>query len=184
LADLREGEVVLDLGCGTGLDVFLAARRVGAKGRVIGVDKEPGVIEKARESAKEGHYENVEFRVAEMEHLPIGDNSIDVAISNCVINYSADKLGTFKEVRRVLRPGGRFFDADLVVVGRFSESILRDEVWGKWIAGAMGKEEYLAAIAGAGFGVVSVIGETLFPMAEADERLKGKIISLQVKGLK
>jgi len=186
LADLKEGEVVLDLGCGGGFDAFLAAQRVGGTGRVIGVDMTPQMVEKARSSAARGQYANVEFKAGVMEHLPVEDNSIDAVISNCVINHSPDKLTVFRELYRVLKPGGRIAVSDLVVQGEFQEAVLEslDAMWRDWIAGAAAKEEYLSAIASARFRDIAVVFEREFGMSPMDERLKGKIIGLQVKARK
>lgn len=180
LAELREGEAVLDLGCGGGLDAFLAANIVGANGTVIGLDMTPEMVETARENGLKGGYRNVEFRLGEIEHIPIDDNSVDVVISNCVMNHCQDKVKAFREVFRVLRPGGRICIADLVVAGKFCEEAYRDELWGAWLASALSKEEYLAAIGHSGFREIMVAAEGLFGMSETDDRLSGKIISLQV----
>jgi len=184
LAELKEGETVLDIGCGGGLDAFLAAQKVGKKGKVIGLDMTPEMVEKARDNAKKGRYESAEFRIGEIEHLPVGDHSIDVTISNCVINHCPDKVAAFKEVYRCLKPDGRMLISDLVVEGEFSDDILQDEVWGGWIARALGKQEYLDAIHKAGFRDVAIVTENPFYMSEGDDRLKGKIISIQVKAYK
>ena len=125
LAELREGETVLDLGSGGGLDVFLAAQKVGEKGKVIGADMTPEMVEKARENAKKGNYNNVEFRVGEIENLPVEDDSVDVIISNCVINLSLDKLVAYKEAFRVLRSNGRILISDLVTEGELPEDARR-----------------------------------------------------------
>jgi len=113
LAELHKGQVVLDLGSGAGLDVFIASLKVGPHGKVIGVDVTPEMVRKAQQFAKEGRYTNVEFKVGQIENLPISDGSIDVIISNCVINHSPDKLTAFKEALRVLRPAGGMFISDL-----------------------------------------------------------------------
>jgi len=186
LAELREGETILDLGCGGGLDVFLAAQKVGRKGKVLGLDISPETVEKASDSARKGNYKNVEFKVTKIEKLPVPDDFVDVVISNCVINHSPDKLAVFKEVHRVLKPSGRMFVSDLVTAGELPEHSLRgvDRLWAEWLAVASGKQEYLNAIKGAGFRIITVVAEGPFPMAEADNVLKGKIISIQIKGSK
>jgi arsenite methyltransferase len=177
-AGLREGEIVLDLGSGGGLDAFLAARRVGTAGRVIGVDATLEMVKRANENATKARLENVEFKHAPIERLPLGDCSVDVIISNCVMNHCADKLRAFQEVYRVLKVGGRMCLSDLVISGAFSEAALKDEVWGEWLTAALFKSDYLRAIEQAGFQEVAVEEETKFPMAENDERLRGRIVSI------
>ncbi len=184
LAELQEGETILDLGSGGGLDALLAAKRVGLAGRVIGVDSSDEKIAKAMEAASKGGYANVVFKVGRIEQLPLEEASVDVVLSNCVINHAADKLAVFREVLRCLRPGGRLVLTDLVADGEFSQAALADEVWGEWLAVALGKREYLLGIERAGFRNVTVVRETVFPMAEQDERLRGKIVSIGVKAYK
>ncbi len=160
LASLREGDVALDLGAGAGIDCFLAARRVGKAGRVIGVDMTPEMIDQAWENAREGGYDNVEFRLGEIEHLPVADASADVVISNCVINLSPDKPRVFREAYRALRPGGRMLVSDIVLVAELPPEVGRDpDSVAGCIGGAIKKEEYLAAIAQAGFREVEVLTE-------------------------
>ncbi|MCK4782994.1 MAG: arsenite methyltransferase [Desulfobacteraceae bacterium] len=185
LAELKEGETVLDLGSGGGLDVFLAAQKVGEKGRVIGVDMTTEMVEKAEENARKGNYKNVEFRLGEIETLPVEDNSIDVIISNCVINLTPDKLATFKETFRVLKPNGRILISDLVTKGKIPEDVRQSfDAWAGCIAGAMEKQEYLNTITKAGFRDVAVIAEHTYSEPKTDDRLAGKIISVQVKAYK
>jgi len=177
-ARLRQGEIVLDLGSGGGLDAFLAARRVGPTGRVIGVDVTLEMVKRANETAKRSNFANVEFRHAPIERLPLDDCSVDVAISNCVMNHCADKVRAFKEVHRVLKVGGRMCISDLVAAGPFSEAALADEVWGEWLTVAQSKGDYLRAIEQAGFQEVAVEEEAAFHMAENDARLKGRIVHI------
>ncbi len=177
-ARLRAGETVVDLGFGAGLDAFLAARQVGPRGHVIGVDIGLEAVKRAKAAAKKASLENVEFKQAPIEQLPLADGSMDVAISNCVMNYCADKVQAFKEVFRVLRGGGRLCLSDLVTSGTFAEIALKDEAWGEWLRTALGKAEYLRDIEQAGFHEITVDGEATFPMAESDERLKGRIVSI------
>lgn len=185
LAELKEGETVLDLGCGGGLDVFLASKRVGEKGRVIGVDMTPEMVERAKENASKGNYENVEFKVGEIENLPVEDDSVDVIISNCVINLSPDKLASYKEAFRVLRSNGRILISDIVTEGELPEDVRRSfEAWAECIAGALDKQEYLETIKKAGFSDVTVVAEYPFSDPGMDDRLTGKIISIQVKAYK
>ena len=125
-ADLQLGEVVLDLGSGGGVDCFLASKIVGANGKVIGVDMTPEMVSKARKNAVSGNYQNVEFRLGEIEHLPAGDNTVDAVISNCVINLSPSKLQVYKEAHRVLNPGGRLAVADMVALQTLPQHLKND----------------------------------------------------------
>jgi arsenite methyltransferase len=184
LADLKEGETVLDVGSGGGLDSFLAARRVGPQGKVIGVDKSAEMVATSTANAIRGSYTNVMFKVGSMDHLPVESESVDVAISNCVINHAADKVTVFQELFRCLRPNGRMIVTDLMAESEFSPAALHDDVWGEWLTHASGKRIYLEAIRRAGFKDVVVVTETTFPMAEADERLREKIVSITVKAYK
>ena len=183
-AHLRHGEIVLDLGSGGGLDAFLAAREVGPTGRVIGADAKLEMVNQATASARQSPRSNVEFKHAPIERLPLEDRSVDVALSNCVMNYCADKVRAFKEVCRVLKVGGRMCLSDLVASGPFSEAALSDQVWGEWLKGALSKSDYLRAIEQAGFREVAIEQETTFPMAEDDERLKGRIVSITLTARK
>ncbi|MEN8175304.1 MAG: arsenite methyltransferase [Pseudomonadota bacterium] len=152
IADLQAGEVVVDLGSGGGFDCFLAAREVGEGGRVIGVDMTPDMVSKARDNAVKGLYRNVEFRLGEIEHLPIANGSADVIISNCVINLSPDKAQVFRDAYRVLKPGGRLAIADVVATVELPAELRHDE---QLIAGCMGNaslvDELEGFMAGAGF---------------------------------
>jgi len=165
LVSLKEGEVVLDLGSGAGFDAFLAAGKVGRTGRVIGVDMTPEMIKKAKKNAREGNYKNVEFKFGEIENLPVEDNSIDVIISNCVINLSPDKKSVFKEAFRVLKSGGRLMVSDLVLEKELPKAVKESiEAYVGCLAGASLKKDYLNFIEGAGFEKVEIVDETFFPV--------------------
>ena len=164
LASLKEGETVLDLGSGAGFDCFLAADKVGKKGRVIGIDMTPEMVEKARENAEKGKYENVEFRLGEIENLPAADSSVDIIISNCVINLAPDKNNVFMEAFRVLKPGGRLMISDIVLLKELPDSIKSSiEAYVGCVSGAVMKDKYIGAIKEAGFKEVRIIDETSFP---------------------
>jgi arsenite methyltransferase len=191
LASLKEGEIILDLGSGAGFDCFLAAFKVGAKGRVIGIDMTAEMLDKARDNARKGGYKNVEFRLGEIENLPVADNSIDAIISNCVINLSADKQRVFDEAFRVLKPGGRLMVSDLVILKELPSSI-KDSIdaYIGCVAGALLKTDYLKAVKKSGFQSVKVIEESTFPLdcVTSDPTAKGiadqlKITSAQIKDL-
>jgi len=165
VASLKKGDAVLDLGSGAGFDCFLAANKVGKEGKVIGVDMTPEMIDKARENAKKANYENVEFRLGEIENIPAADNSVDVVISNCVINLSPDKRRVFKEAFRVLKPGGRLMVSDIVLMKELPDFIKNSiEAYVGCISGAIMKKEYIGAIREAGFREVKVIDETSCPI--------------------
>jgi len=165
LASLKEGETVLDLGAGAGFDCFLAANQVGKKGKVIGVDMTPEMLDKARGNARKGNYKNVEFRLGEIENLPVADNFVDAIISNCVINLSPDKKRVFQEAFRVLKPGGRLMVSDIVLVKELPNFIKRSiEAYIGCVAGASIKEDYLRAIKAAGFEGVRIMEEKSFPV--------------------
>ena len=204
LASVRAGETVLDLGSGAGFDCFLAAHRVGEKGRVIGIDMTPEMIERARENARQGNYLNIEFRLGEIENLPVADSSVDVIISNCVINLAPDKRKVFSEAFRVLKPGGRLMVSDIVLLKELPDFIRSSiEAYIGCISGAAMRDEYLAAIKAAGFQDVAVVEESSFPiecmandptakaiiesleipLAEVNE-VAGSVASLKVCGIK
>jgi len=165
LVSLKEGETVLDLGAGAGFDCFLAANKVGEKGRVIGVDMTPEMVEKARENAERGGYDNVEFRLGEIESLPVANNSVDVVISNCVINLAPDKRNVFNEAFRALKPGGRLMISDIVLLKELPEAIKKSvEAYVGCVSGAVLKDEYIRLIEEAGFQDVRVDDETSFPI--------------------
>ncbi|MFQ5796371.1 MAG: arsenite methyltransferase [Candidatus Bipolaricaulia bacterium] len=160
LAELCAGEVVLDLGSGVGIDVFLAAEKVGPAGKVIGVDMTEAMVEKARANAVEMGVEHVEFRLGEIEALPVEDESVDVIISNCVINLSLDKDAVFRETFRVLRSGGRMMISDIVTQGEIPEEIRNSLAsWAGCVAGALDQSVYLNKIRDAGFKEIQVVKE-------------------------
>jgi len=154
LGDLKAGMTVLDLGSGAGFDCFLAAKKVGKTGKVIGVDMTEKMIRKARENAKKYGFSNVEFRFGEIEKLPVDDDSVDVIISNCVINLSPDKKAVFEEAYRVLKKGGEMFVSDIVLLKEISEAHRKNaNLIAGCVGGAIMKEEYLRMVKNAGFTV-------------------------------
>ena len=176
LADLKKGEVVLDLGSGGGIDAFLAAKKVGLKGRVIGVDMTEEMIQLAKENAERMKVENVEFRLGEIENLPVEDRTADVIISNCVINLSPDKDKVFGEAFRVLKPRGRMLISDIVTQGELPDEIRENlEMWAACVAGALDEKDYLQKIMNAGFEKVEVIAKNDF---------MGIVSSLKVRAYK
>ena len=165
LASLIEGETVVDLGSGPGFDSFLAARRVGESGRVIGVDMTPEMLDKARENARKGGFENVEFRLGEIEHLPIADNSADAIISNCVINLVPDKKAVFADAFRILKPGGRLMVSDIVLLKELPQAVKESvAAYVGCVAGASIKADYIGAIEKAGFENIEIVDEKSFPI--------------------
>jgi SAM-dependent methyltransferase len=157
IASLKEGEVVLDLGCGGGFDVFLAAKRVGAGGKVIGVDMTPDMVSKARKNAQNGGYQNVDIRLGEIEHLPVADNSVDVIISNCVINLSPDKAAVFADAYRVLRKSGRLAISDVVAVIPLPDEIKKNmDAYSGCVAGAAVVSDLENMLSQAGFKEIKV----------------------------
>jgi SAM-dependent methyltransferase len=168
LASLREGQTVLDLGSGAGFDCFLAARAVGEQGRVIGVDMTPEMVQKAWENAKKGGYRNVEFRLGDIEYLPVIDNSVDVILSNCVINLSPNKPKVFAEAFRVLKPGGKLTLSDVVLLRPLPPVLAGSAAaYLGCVAGASLKKDYLHMLTEAGFADVEVVGESPFYLGEA-----------------
>jgi len=164
LASISEGETVLDLGSGGGIDCFLAAQKTGPSGRVIGVDMTPEMLERARLNAIETGHSNVEFRLGEIENLPVADSSVDLIISNCVINLSPHKEQVFKEAYRVLKDNGRIMISDIVLTGDLPEAVMQSiSAYVGCIAGAVKKEDYLGIIAEAGFRQVKIIEEQSIP---------------------
>ena len=170
IAALQPGEVVLDLGSGGGIDCFLAARKVGPMGRVIGLDMTPEMIKLARRNAKKVGVTNVEFHYGEIEDIPLPDEAVDVIISNCVINLSPDKDAVFREAHRVLRRGGRMVVSDIVIHGELPELIRnRLDAWAGCVAGALDESDYLDKIRAAGFADVEVLSRDYVKISEAAE---------------
>lgn len=177
ISSLKEGETVLDLGAGAGVDCFLAANKVGPTGKVIGVDMTPEMVKKARENAKKGDYKNVEFKLGEIEALPVEDNTVDVVLSNCVINLSPEKGKVFAEAFRVLKPGGRMIISDLVLLKELPPAVKESEyAYCGCVGGASLKEEYLRLIEEAGFTHVEVTKEIPVPAeVTVDENTAQKV---------
>lgn len=172
LAALQPGQTVLDLGSGGGLDCFLAGKKVGPAGHVIGVDMTPEMLEKARANAKRMGVTNVEFRHGYLEALPVDDNSVDVTISNCVINLSPDKAKAFREVFRVLKPGGKLAVSDIVTDGPLPEAIKQSlSLWAGCVAGAADARDYVATMEAAGFTDIAIT-PTFFDKETVDEAIR------------
>jgi 2-polyprenyl-3-methyl-5-hydroxy-6-metoxy-1,4-benzoquinol methylase len=175
LAELKPGETVLDLGSGGGIDVLLSARRVGPTGKAYGLDMTDEMLALARENQRKAGVENVEFLKGEIEDIPLPDNSVDVVISNCVINLSADKDQVLREAFRVLKPGGRFAVSDIVVRGEVPAEIRRSmELWVGCMAGALEENEYLAKLKQAGFEVVSIEPTRVYRIEDSRQLLASK----------
>jgi ubiquinone/menaquinone biosynthesis C-methylase UbiE len=188
-ADAKKGETVVDLGSGAGIDVFLSANRVGESGRVIGIDLTDEMLEKARRNAKENGYSNVEFRKGDIEKkIPVDDNSVDLVISNCVINLTTNKVDTFKEVHRILKQGqGRMVISDLVTDKEVHGDSVDSEKWCNCIDGALTKENYLESIRKAGFQNPEILEEKLYTQEESENKVDGdkrRISSIVVKAVK
>jgi arsenite methyltransferase len=176
LASLKEGETVIDLGSGGGVDCFLASRKVGNSGKVIGVDMTPVMIDKARENARNNNCKNVEFRLGEIENLPAADNTADVIMSNCVINLAPNKKKVFEEALRVLKPGGRFMVSDIVLLKELPEAVKRKAHPASCVRGAMMKDKYLETIRQAGFEDIKIIKETQYSFEDAVDDPNAKVI--------
>ena len=158
IASLKEGETVVDLGSGGGIDVFLAAKRVGPKGRAIGIDMTEDMLKKAKKNAKKTGFKNVEFKLGDIENIPLENSIADCVISNCVINLAEDKGKVFTEAYRILKPGGRLMVSDMVLVGALPEKVLKSaEMYSGCIAGALEKEDYLCKIKKAGFKDIDIV---------------------------
>jgi len=204
-ASLKEGEIVLDLGSGAGFDCFLAAGKVGNTGKVIGVDMTPEMIERARRNANDGKFNNVEFRLGEIESLPVADGIANIIISNCVINLVPNKDRAFSEAFRALKPGGRLMVSDIVLNGELPEYIRKSaSAYVGCISGAIQKNHYLTAIRKAGFGDIRIVDETSFPISdmlndpsaqgilkeanlsleEIDRDMHGSVLSIKVSAIK
>jgi len=176
LASLKEGETVVDLGSGAGIDVFLTSRRVGNKGRVIGIDMTEDMLKRARANAKKGKFTNVEFKLGDIEDMPVEDNVADCVISNCVINLAQDKQKVFNEVFRVLKQGGRLMVSDMVLLKDLSDKISKSaEMYAGCVAGALKRDDYIAKIKNAGFKDVSIIKED--PVRFLDYLGSDKVVS-------
>lgn len=188
LAELKAGETVLDLGSGGGIDVLLSAMRVGPGGKAYGLDMTDEMLSLARENQRKAGVENVEFLKGEIENIPLPDNSVDVIISNCVINLSADKDSVLREAFRVLKPGGRFAVSDIVVLGDLPDAVKRSvELWAGCVAGALHQDEYLAKLSNAGFEKVEIEPTRIYRGKDvgsflAGSGLKGDPILTQVDG--
>jgi len=180
IASLKDGETVLDLGSGAGFDAFLAAQRVGKTGRVIGVDMTPEMVNRATENARKGNYSNVEFRLGEIEKLPVEDNCVDAVISNCVINLSPDKRSVFQEAFRVLKPGGRIMVSDLVLAKELPDFVKQSvEAYVGCLAGAVMKEEYLGFIEEAGFKDIKILSQVNYPVLAMANDATAKVVMRQ-----
>ncbi len=157
---IKSGDTVVDLGSGAGIDCFLAAKKVGDIGKVIGVDMAPQMIDKARENVSKSEFNNVEFRLGEIEHLPVANDTADLIISNCVINLSPDKPQVFREAFRILKPGGELMVSDIVLLGELPEAVRNSiNAYAACVAGAMLKDDYLDAIKNAGFENIEIVDQ-------------------------
>ena len=175
LAKLNPGEIVLDLGSGGGIDVLLSAQRVGPTGKAYGLDMTDEMLALARENRRKAGVENAEFLQGEIENIPLPDNSVDVVISNCVINLSADKDQVLREAFRVLKPGGRFAVSDVVVRGDVPEQVRRGmEMWVGCIAGALHDDEYIGKLAKAGFAGIGIEPTRVYSIEDARQFLTGE----------
>ena len=201
LASLKEGEVVLDLGSGAGFDSFLAAAKVGKNGKVIGVDMTPEMVEKARDNAKKNGVKNVDFKLSDIENLPVSDNSVDVVISNCVINLSTDKQKVFREIFRVLKPGGRVAISDVALNRRLPEKIRQSlDAYVGCVSGAVLVDEYQKIVESSGLKDVKItakvtssfidpdtqdpVGRAIMNSLGDDESLEGIVVSVYVAAIK
>lgn len=185
IAELKPGETVLDLGSGAGIDAFLAASKVGPNGSVIGVDMTKEMIDRAADIAKHNGYTNVEFRLGEIEKLPVDDSSADVVMSNCVINLAPDKAKVFREAYRVLRPGGRLSISDIVADRALSHEMRNDfDAWARCIAGALEKQQYLRVIKETGFTDLQVLSSREFYVEDNNNDEMAKLSSITIRAYK
>ncbi len=182
LASLKKGETVVDLGAGAGIDVFLASRRVGDTGRAIGIDMTEDMLKRARENARRGKFTNVEFKLGDIEAIPLGDRIADCVISNCVINLASDKQKVFNEAFRILKQGGRLMVSDMVLLSDLPEKVSKSaEMYAGCVAGALKRDDYIARIKNAGFKDISVIKED--PVRFLDYLGSDKIVSNMVENM-
>jgi arsenite methyltransferase len=181
LAELKPGETVLDLGSGGGIDVLLSARRVSPMGKAYGLDMTDEMLSLANENKLKSGIENVEFLKGEIENIPLPDNSVDVIISNCVINLSADKTKVLREAFRVLKPGGRFAVSDVVTRGEIPPAIRQSVLaWVGCIAGALDEDDYRAKLAAAGFERIDIEPTRIYTADDAREYLSGQVMPIQL----
>jgi arsenite methyltransferase len=179
LAELHAGETVLDLGSGGGIDVLLSARRVGPNGKAYGLDMTDDMLALARENQRKAGVENAEFVKGEIEHIPLPDNSVDVIISNCVINLSGDKDQVLREAFRVLKPGGRFAISDVMTLGEVPDEVRKSmSLWVGCIAGVLQDEEYRAKLTAAGFAAVEIEVTRVYDVEDAKAFLSGQSIDV------
>ncbi len=182
-ANLKKGEIVVDLGSGAGIDIFLASKKVSETGKAIGIDMTDKMLEKARENALKGNYSNVEFRKGDIEeNIPLDNNTVDAVISNCVINLTTNKTNAFKEVFRILKHDGRMVISDLVTNVELSSNQINSEQWCACIDGALTKENYVSAMKRAGFEKIEVLEERVY--LEGEQVNGRKITSLVIRAVK
>jgi len=185
LAELHPGEVVLDLGSGGGIDVLLSARRVGPSGKAYGLDMTDDMLALARENQRKAGVDNVEFLKGEIEAIPLPDNSVDVIISNCVINLSTDKGRVLEEAYRVLKPGGRFAVSDVVIRGEVPTDVRRSmELWVGCVAGALTEREYQQQLREAGFQEIGIEATRIYEFEDAKAFLSGQVMGAFVRARK
>ncbi|MBI4190848.1 MAG: arsenite methyltransferase [Betaproteobacteria bacterium] len=181
LTEIKPGETVLDLGSGGGIDVLLSAKRVGPTGKAYGLDMTNEMLKLARENQKKAGVENAEFLKGEIENIPLPDNSVDVIISNCVINLSGDKDRVFREAFRVLKPGGRLAVSDVVVIGEVPAAIRKSvELWVGCVAGALSDSDYTTKLASAGFEQIGIEPTRIYDIEDARQFLAGQGIDVNV----